>query len=472
MAAIDGIKHVIVLMLENRSFDCMLGKLKPVSPQFAGLPDDASNPYLDAPRKVWSSGSWNGGTATIPDPDPGESFADMNQQIFGAVPRDRTRPSMAGFVANYASQAAGGQPLDPVSVMHYFTREQLPVLTALADCFGVCDQWHASAPCQTWPNRFFAHTGTCQGYVNNDQFPVPFGAPSIFGRLSAAALPWRVYFHDVPQSIMLADVLLRAADHYKLFGQFLADAHAGALPAYSFIEPRYFADLNHGIPNDQHPPHDVTAGEKLLADVYNAVRNSPCWMQSLLIITYDEHGGCFDHMPPPLAVPPDGNRHPPDNFAFDTYGVRVPAVIVSPYMPKGSIVRSAPAGTAFDAPPYPFDHTSIIATLRRLFPALGGPLTRRDAVAPDLIASLSLPGPTNDSLPSITYSPPGVSSDAVRAAAYAAPNGHQDVLARMAQLFGPTATVPVQQALPGAAHKSVITAGMDAAARIKSFLGL
>jgi phospholipase C len=361
-----------------------------------------------------------------------------------------------------------------MSVMHYFTAEQLPVLSALAGAFGVCDQWHASAPCQTWPNRFFAHTGTSLGYVNNGDFPIPFPAPSIFGRLSQFDRSWRVYFHDVPQSIMLEDVWYRAFLHYRTFGQFLADARCGDLPSYSFIEPRYFSDLGAGIPNDQHPPHNVAVGEKLTADVYKAVRGSPCWKTCLLVITYDEHGGCYDHVPPPPALSPDG--HGPAGFPFDAYGVRVPAVIISPYMPKGSVVRPAPAGAAGDAPPYPFDHTSIIATVRKLF-ALGGPLTDRDRVAPDLLGSLSLPAPTNDGPPQVSSPRPGIDRDVVRAMGHAAPNSHQDVLSRMAKRLPPgliaaAAGAPASQPLAETGFDSVIAAGVDAATRIKSFLGI
>lgn len=178
--------------------------------------------------------------------------------------------------------------------------------------------------------------------VNNHDFPIPFPAPSIFGRLSDRGLSWRVYFHDLAQSIMLSDNWYRAFLHYRFFGQFLANAQCGALPNYSFIEPRYFSDLRLGIRSDQHPPHNVMVGEKLIADVYNAVRSSPCWKKSLLVVTYDEHGGCYDHMSPPRAVSPDGLG--PPGFPFDAYGVRVPALIISPYIPPGSIVRSAPGG--------------------------------------------------------------------------------------------------------------------------------
>ena len=465
MPALGGIEHVIVLMLENRSFDCMLGKLRMPGPKFEGLPAGAANPYQGASVPAWSSVAMDDYAATIPSPDPRESFADMSHQIFGAVPRSQATPAMTGFVENYMLPWKG-PPHDARAVMHCYKREHLPVLTKLADSFAVCDQWHASAPCQTWPNRFFAHTGTSLGFVNNGQFPIPFPAPSIFARLSLFDRSWRVYFHDLPQSIMLRDVWWRAPGHYREFGQFLADAHAGDLPNYSFIEPRYFADLTLGTPNDQHPPSSVLAGEKLIADVYNAVRASPLWKKSLLIITYDEHGGCYDHEPPPAAVSPDGLVDQESGFAFDAYGVRVPALIVSPYVEAGGVIRSNG--------PYPFDHTSILSTLRALF-GLGGQFTNRDAVAPDLLAALSLPLPTNDGPLSIAPPLPKVMLEQERDVALAAPTDREALLVLAAQNLplrplGADAAPPPLPAVDGL--DTVLAAGLHARARVKLFLGL
>jgi phospholipase C len=467
------IEHVIVLMLENRSFDCMLGALYPAGPNFNGLTGLESNPYNNATLGVWRASAMDSGVAVIPDPDPGEKFVDMNEQLFGPG-RGRTadRPSMSGFVQNYMSQPAADKPYDPAGVMHYFAPEQVPVISTLARAFGVCDQWHASAPCQTWPNRFFVHTATALGYVNNNMFPVPFPAHSIFARLSANRRSWRIYYHDVPQSLALRDVLARSLLHR--FGQFLADAHCGALPDYSFIEPRYFSDFRLGVPSDQHPPHDVSVGETLIAAVYNAVRSSPCWPKSLLVITYDEHGGCYDHAPPPVAISPDGRGS--FGFTFDRYGVRVPAVIVSPWVPPGSIVRAAPAGLAFNALPYPFDHTSIIATLRKLF-NLGTALTARDNVAPDLLSALSLPTPSNDGPRAIHAAAALASTAALRKLTSRPLNDHQDALARMARMLppqplAPGAPIPEGGPLAPSSFDNVITAGLDGVGRVKSFLGI
>ncbi len=468
MGALNGIEHVIVLMLENRSFDCMLGKLYPKSATFDGLAGDESNPFRRPDGKtvivpVWNDGGMPPETATIPDPDPGELFTDINMQLFGP-PGTPTPlpPPMSGFVQNYMAQPQTDRPFDPKAVMHHFMPRQVPVISTLAKAFGVSDQWFASAPCQTWPNRFFAHSGTCAGHVDNSRFHLPYDQPTIFGRLRDKGKTWRVYYHDVPQALTLRDILLDTFTHFRHFDDFLDDAQNGVLPNYSFIEPRYFTDDILGfVPNDQHPPHNVAYGEQLIADVYNAVRSAPTWKQTLLIITYDEHGGIYDHAPPPTAMPPDAQR--PDGFAFDRYGVRVPAVIISPYMPPGSIVRAAPTGLPHQGPPYPFDHSSIIKTLRLLFD-LGPALTARDAAAPDLLSALSLADPENDGPLSITPSAARPDAAEVAARAKAPPNDMQRNLCRMA------GALPSSAANATLVPATVAMACKDALARIKSFL--
>src|SRR5262245_24119313 len=175
--------------------------------------------------------------------------------------------------------------------------------------------------------------------------------------------------HDIAQAHTLLKLFL-LSDHFHFYRQFQADCQSSQLPSYSLIEPQYYPDMAHPE-NDQHPPSVVTLGEQLIADVYNRLRSSKLWIKTLLIITYDEHGGCHDHVPPPSATQPETPR-PDQVFKFDRFGVRVPAVIVSPYVKPGTILR--PPGAV------PYDHTSIIATLRKRFPALGGPQIGRAQV--------------------------------------------------------------------------------------------
>lgn len=385
----EKIKHIVVLMLENRSFDSMLGRLYPKSAQFNGLSGSESNFYTDSKGTKREVNVWNtndpgrqSSRLDFPSLDPGESFTDMNEQLFGnsANPPAGTVPTMSGFAQSYYTLSS---PNPPDEIMHHYLPEQLPALSTLAKNYAVSDAWFASAPCQTNPNRFFLHTGTALGYENNFPFHFPYSQPTIFTRFNKKGIQngWKIYCDDIPLTGALTD-LWPYADQFVKYDTFQADAASGNLAPYSFIECNYMYDH----PNDQHPPYDVRFGDALIADVYNKLQASPCWKNTLLIVIYDEHGGTYDHVPPPSAPPPEPPR-PGQVFAFDRFGVRVPAVIVSPYIRPGTIFR-APAGSQ------PYDHTSVIATLRNCFD-LGGPLTNRDAKAPDLSSLLTL---TDDAL--------------------------------------------------------------------------
>ena len=432
---LNKIDHFVVLMLENRSFDSMLGMLGSFYDppgEFNGLKGTETNPDGDGRAvQVNNRPGSDLDVLTTPTSNPGEDFVDFNEQLFSNYSADSptSAPTMDGFVKNYMRHSGAVNPRNPQHVMHYFTPQQLPVLSRLALEFAVCDCWFASAPCETWPNRFFLHAGTPKdiqhpdgvGYENNKYeygaaplfaplswtawllswiWPaygkppsLAFSSPTIFNRLQkyVPRNPWKVYWTDFAQTSTMQDVLdqfneqilNKAASQFVGYGQFLDDCKAGGLPAYSFIEPGYEFDAN-----DQHPPRDVLAGEKLIAEVYNALRNGPRdqWLSAMLIIIYDEHGGMYDHVPPPAAVPPDNVTTKP--FNFDRYGVRVPAVIVSPFIKPRTILKQPTSS------PYPFDHTTIIATLRRRF-SLGEKLSNRDAVAPTLDSVLNLEQPTN-----------------------------------------------------------------------------
>ncbi len=469
------IRHVVVLMLENRSFDSMLGRLYPKSAGFDGLDGTESNIWHrpdgdQAQILVWNDPAATATALTIPDPDPGELFTDIHMQIYGLTETGAPnpgQPNMGGFVDNYMRQPKTSPAPDPYSVMHYFAPEQVPVISELARAFAVSDRWYASAPCQTWPNRFFAHTATAAGYVNNSPTHFPYLMGTVFNRLDGVRQSWRIYFHDVPQSSTLSKIWGDVVTHFRSFDpDFARDAAAGQLPAYSFIEPRYFADVvTHKMPSDEHPPHDIAYGEALIAAVYNAVRAGPGWNETLMIVTYDEHGGCYDHVVPPPATPPGGPT--PDGFDFGVFGVRVPAVIVSPYVRSGSVIRPVD--------PTPFDHTSIIATLRALYGF--APLTARDAAAPSLLSLLEAE-PVNDGPAAIAA--PAVAPAAARVAQTAAkpPNDLQRSLSTAAVLL-PTlgADVGAHIARLNAVrdqapiHPTAAAAASDIAAHMKAFLG-
>jgi phospholipase C len=233
------------------------------------------------------------------------------------------------------------------------------------------------------------HCATSNGYLDSSLLH-NWDMPTVFEKITARELTWCNYYHDFSQTLVLSR--LQTDDmkwNFSLFHQFKTDAHDGTLPNYAFIEPKYFSFL--GQANDQHPPHDIRAGEHLIAEVYNALRSSPLWDKTLLVITYDEHGGTYDHVTPPSATPPDART---SQFGFDRYGVRVPALLISPYIPKQTIVHDRI-----------FDHTSIPATLHHVF-QLDGFLTARDRAAEGFADIPSLPAPRTD-IP-MSVSAPGV----------------------------------------------------------------
>ena len=223
------------------------------------------------------------------------------------------------------------------------------------------------------------------------------------------------------------------AGHFQRFQAFLDACASNTLPAYSFVEPSFL--LN---PNDQHPPHDVMAGEALLHAIWTAVSTSPGWTKTMLIITYDEHGGCYDHVLPPIgAVPPDQASRPGESgFGFDRFGVRVPTVVVSPYIAPGTVFRSDQST--------PYDHTSILATLRDWIGIDPADMltSARVAAAPTLAQVLTLATPRTD-LPSLVP-PTAVATVATAVPMTAAPNDLQkSLVSGAARRFGidPAATV-------------------------------
>ena len=248
-----AIEHVVVLMLENRSFDCLLGKLYPKSEQFDGLEGTESNPWHKEDGTVQQVPVWNCGEVTeeaacLPDPEPGELFEDVNVQLFGLGGDRGGPPQMSGFVDDYARQPWPWTPEDPSGIMHYFLPAQVPIISRLALEFGVSDRWHASTPSETWPNRYFAHCGTAGGYVNNSlsRFPYqwPRMMPTIFRRLGKYDYSWKIYFHDIPQTISLFDLWAKIPTYFCRFeAEFERHCRIGRLPNYSFIEPRYFPTL-------------------------------------------------------------------------------------------------------------------------------------------------------------------------------------------------------------------------------------
>jgi phospholipase C len=406
-----SVNSVVVLMLENRSFDHMLGYLYPGNVTSAGQPFDGlagteSNPGSNGqPVTVFQIEPTTPNAYYMPGADPGEGYMATNDQLYGSIdaPVSGLTAPGQGFVKDYA-YTLGWQSKEPASwpivtgtvegdIMGCFTPAALPVLSALATGYAVCDQWFASVPTETLPNRAFTCAGTSQGHMDDKTHT--FTSPTIFGLLEAAGLGWSVYGYD--EEPLTKDTFTQissaAASHFGQFTDFQAAAAAGTLPPYVFLEPSWST-----TGNSQHPNYDVALGEQLIHDVYEALRAGPGWPGTLLVITYDEHGGCFDHVPPPWgAVPPDSTvadnaSGPP--FGFDRFGVRVPAVLVSPLIAPGTVYRVPAGGT-------PLDHTSILKTVEQRWNL--ATLTARDAAAPGFGDVLTLAAPrTDDVLAGIT----------------------------------------------------------------------
>lgn len=371
------IRHIVAVMLENRSFDNMCGWLYREGPPpslflprgstpapYAGLNPALFNPISEQYFTDGSGGIYpisdRAPAANTPDPDPEEDFADVNEQLFGPeAPNQAPRWPNLGFAVNYAKASA---PLDAAQIMQPFSADQAPVIAALARNFAICDAWFSSVPSNTWPNRSFFHSGTSNGRVVNGAHPNPlaWNVRTIFNVLEDSGVSWRVYSAAAaaPALTLLMSPRLwqfSSFGRFRRFDDFQKDCAGGTLPQYSFLEPSFIVD-----PNDEHPPHDITAGERFLWEIWQAVSQSPAWPQTLLLITYDEHGGTYDHvMPPWNAAPPDAASNPGDQgFPFNRFGVRVPMIAVSPWIQAGAVFRSdSPDGV-------PYDHTSMLAALR------------------------------------------------------------------------------------------------------------
>jgi phospholipase C len=340
------IRHIVVLMLENRSFDHMLGILMPDVPGLRGVtPGDHFNEGRDGTRFYVTDGARYQGQLFV---DPPHEFEHVHEQLAFS---ESGVPTMRGFVSSY--QRGGG---DPADIMRCFRPEQLPALTALAKHYLVCDHWFSSVPGPTAPNRQFAHFGTSFGQVNPGFIWLERGR-GIYGRLEAAGKRGKIYYSR--ESGTLGMTFL-GSKYFGLYGDFVADCRRGTLPDYAFVEPSYSDHADRTIATDQHPDHYVLAGDQFIWDVYRAVRaNDDVWRSTLLLIVWDEHGGIFDHVPPPRLPYGDGTAekpfrsvHPP--FAFDQLGVRVGAVVVSPYVDPG-VDHTL------------FEHASIPATVTRQF---------------------------------------------------------------------------------------------------------
>jgi phospholipase C len=382
------IRHVFVLMLENRSFDHMFGLSR--IPGIHAATSANSNSYGGRPYPFGPG---------APDPmrlDPHHGFENVMTQLFGAGTSNPSRPyprrTNSGFVADFAVGHRRPPSLEELKtvMLAIATAREAPALHTLATQYALCDEWYSSVPGATWPNRFFVHGASSNGIAHGPTkeqkaawtaglggFTYPRG--SIFDRLGPGN--YRLYQnregHDLgrfPQVAALKGVKL---SDVRRLSDLETELAGGRAAPYTFIEPAY-GNIVSGSYRDgssQHPLDELAAGDRLIARVYRMIRNSPVWEKSLLIVTYDEHGGFYDSgVPARTAPPPNDGKGPSDNpfgFDFSIYGARVPAVVVSPWIAKGVVDHTL------------YDHTSILATVERRFGLQ--PLTDRDRLAGDLL---------------------------------------------------------------------------------------
>lgn len=374
----DAIQHVVVLILENHSFDQMLGCFRAVYPDLDGVDPVRPGQNADDQGNVFRQAETRERQMIL---DPHHEVDHVAVQL---------HDNNGGFVKDFARSFPAATDQQKQFIMGYYPLDFLPALHALAREFTICDQWFSSLPGPTWPNRFFALTGTSNGRVNmpeDGKHTVDLRGwfeqdqTTIFDRLSERAIHWKVYFHDIPQtSVLMHQRLPENAARYFYIAQFHADARglADDFPQFCLIEP----DFMGADENDDHPPHDIMKAQKLVADVYNSLRaNDELWRSTLLVIFYDEHGGFYDHVVPPRAEPPDNNQQ---EYTFDQLGLRVPALLVSPWAKRGVVHTQ-------------FDHTSV---LKYLIDKWGlGPLGDRTAAANSIGAALDVRGAPRTNTP-------------------------------------------------------------------------
>ncbi len=403
-SALDPIRRFVVLMLENRSFDHLLGLLTAEMPAIDGVAEGRESntaspaggpPQVAAVRKL---------SDFAMSFDPSHEFDDVQRQLFGSGPSTSgAQPTMGGFLES-AIDAANKQHVgaDATRIMECCLPTQASPIATLARQFAVFNYWFSPLPGPTWPNRFFVHAATSGGLKDSPSTArilagFHFKNHTIYDTLGASGRDWRIYHGGLPQCVGIDSLRLSYIDpftrHFRDFGHFEDDVRHDRLPDYTFIEPNYDTGGSFKRGDSMHPLNDLRAGELLVKRIYDALRNSPrYWAETMFVITFDEHGGFYDHVPPPRARPTgddDTYNDPSRPFAFDRYGVRVPTLAVSAYTAPGTII-----GASRDDPRTWFDHASILATVEKRFGL--APLTQRDRYANTMDAVINLSSARTD----------------------------------------------------------------------------
>jgi phospholipase C len=348
----SGIDHVVVVMMENRSFDHFLGWVPGADGRQAGL--RVVDRY-GVPHQTWHLSDFQG----CGSPDPDHSYEG------GRIAYDRGRCD--GWLR-------AGQ--NDAFAIGYYTGADLDFHRQAARDWTVCDRYFAATMAPTYPNRLYQHAARTDRIHNSTDLST---LPTIWDRLAAAGLRGTYYFSDLPFTALWGSKHLGISRPY---GQFLADCGAGTLPEVAFVDPR-FEDGSSGTSGDDHPHADVRAGQAFLAEVYNAVVSGPAWGRTLLVITYDEWGGFYDHVPP--AEAPDADP------ATALRGFRVPALVISPRARRGAVAHEV------------YDHTSVLRTIQWRWGL--PPLSPRDRAARNLAEVLDFRSPPRLTVPRYTTRP-------------------------------------------------------------------
>jgi phospholipase C len=392
----ESIDHIVLLMQENRSFDHYLGQLKAFDPTLdvEPQPPDFSNPNPSGGPAI----PIHHKTLLCDVEDVTHSWPNTHLQW--------NNGAMDGFATT--NSVAGVEPSGR-RAMGYYTEQEIPFYYALYSTFAQGDRFFSSLLGPTFPNRFYFMAGTSwvdtsQPYAETTNRIVGVDAPadqmkgkSIFELLDAAGISWKVYVSQPPISFAneFAYVRNRIPPAVVPIADYFADAAAGTLPQVAYVDPIFTGfGATKNVAQDEHPPSNVQVGEKFTADVVNALMDSPNWSSSAFILTYDEHGGYYDHVPPPPAPLPDEHPPQPDHAVFgtfDRYGIRIPTVVVSPFAKSHYVSHNV------------YDLTSTLAFIELRFGL--PPLTNRDANADPMLDFFDFENPPFMTPPELPAAP-------------------------------------------------------------------
>eukprot|EP00040_Diaphanoeca_grandis_P022383 m.120115 g.120115 ORF g.120115 m.120115 type:complete len:679 (-) comp28788_c0_seq1:129-2165(-) len=396
------IKRIVVLMEENRSFDHFFGYAKALL-GVNGLNGDEYN--------LLNRSNPAAGKVTVDDKSPYLGRCDPDHGTPATA--SKVSRNMSGFI-DWENNIKHTAQKDWCGVMSMFPPPKIPIITTLAQEFAIMDKFFCSHPGPTWPNRMFCLSGTSAGSTETgtwykNQPGLLFPQPTVMDQVTASNMTWKNYYNDTPWEMFMEGI---AHNPHNLadMDTFFNDAAEGTLPNFAWINPRSGINVTTGLgSNDQHPDHDVALGERLMKDVYEALRAGPQWNETLFIITMDEHGGFFDHVIPPNSPAPMDKystvSYPDKGYNFTSLGVRIPTILISPWIPKGTVIGEAPQAQK-PKNDSQYDLTSIMATTRKLLGMKTGPLTDRDAWAATFEHALSLDVPRTDAPMHLPDAPP------------------------------------------------------------------